>query len=53
MGNEREKKQEMTPEEAKQLLESLRDDERTVIPIPQQRRTRFATPDNSTKGKTW
>ena len=46
-------KQEMTPEEAKQLLEALRDDERTVIPIPQQRRTRNATPDNSTRGKTW
>ena len=43
----------MTPEEAKQLLEELRSDERTVIPIPQQRRTRTLTPDNSTKGKTW
>ncbi len=53
MSNERAQKQEMTPEEAKQLLEALRQDERTVIPIPQQRRTRFATPDNSTKGKTW
>ena len=53
MSNERVQKQEMTPEEAKQLLEALRQDERTVIPIPQQRRSRFATPDNSTKGKTW
>lgn len=53
MSNERVAKQEMTPEEAKQLLEALRQDERTVIPIPQERRTRFATPDNSTKGKTW
>jgi hypothetical protein len=43
----------MTAEEAKQLLEALRQDERTVIPIPQQPRGRFATPDNSTKGKTW
>ena len=43
----------MTPDEARQLLEALREDERTVIPIPQQRRTRFATPENSTKGKTW
>jgi hypothetical protein len=43
----------MTPEEAKQLLEALRQDERTVIPIPQPQRTRFGTPDNSTKGKTW
>jgi hypothetical protein len=38
---------------AKQLLESLRDDERTVIPIPQPRRTRNSIPDNTTKGKTW
>lgn len=53
MSNERAQKQEMTPEEAKQLLEALRQDERTVIPIPQPRQTRFATPDNSTKGKTW
>ncbi len=53
VSNERVQKQEMTPEEAKQLLEALRQDERTVIPIPQQRRTRFNTPDNSTKGKTW
>lgn len=53
MSNERAEKQEMTAEEAKQLLETLRQDERTVIPIPQQPRGRFATPDNSTKGKTW
>jgi Ca-activated chloride channel family protein len=53
VGDERVQKQEMTPEEAKQLLEALRSDERTVIPIPQQRRSRFSTPDNSTKGKTW
>ncbi len=53
MSNERGEKQEMTAEEARQLLEALRDDERTVIPIPQQPRGRFATPDNSTKGKTW
>jgi Ca-activated chloride channel family protein len=53
MSNERAEKQEMTAEEAKQLLEALRQDERTVIPIPQPQRGRFATPDNSTKGKTW
>lgn len=53
MSEERGEKQEMTPEEAKQLLEALRDDERTVIPIPQQPRSRFTTPQNSTKGKTW
>ncbi len=53
VSNERVQKQEMTPEEARQLLDALRQDERTVIPIPQPRRTRFNTPDNSTKGKTW
>ena len=53
VSNERVQKQEMTAEEAKQLLETLREDERTVIPIPQPKRTRFATPDNSTNGKTW
>lgn len=53
MSNERTQKQQMTPEEAKQLLDSLRQDERTVIPIPPQRRGRYNTPDNSTKGKTW
>jgi Ca-activated chloride channel homolog len=53
MSNERVEKQEMTPEEANQLLEALRKDERMVIPIPQPQRTRQTTPDNSTKGKTW
>ena len=53
MSNERSQKREMTPEEAKQLLDTLRQDERTVIPIPPQRRGRYTTPDNSTKGKTW
>lgn len=53
MSNERSQKPQMTPEEAKQLLEALRQDERTVIPIPPQQRGRFLTPDNSTKGKTW
>jgi Ca-activated chloride channel family protein len=53
VSNERVQKQEMTAEEAKQLLETLREDERTVIPIPQPQRTRFYTPDNSTNGKTW
>ncbi len=54
VGSERGQKQEMTAGEAKQLLEALRQDERTVIPIPQApRRTRFNNPDNSTKGKTW
>ena len=53
MSNARAEKQEMTAEEAKQLLEALRQDERMVSPIPQQPRGRMATPDNSTKGKTW
>ncbi|MCF7674227.1 MAG: VWA domain-containing protein [Akkermansiaceae bacterium] len=41
----------MTEEEAKQLLESLRHEERTVIPIPQ--RQRNGKTDNTTRGKTW
>lgn len=41
---------EMTAEEAKQLLESLRHEERRVIPIPQRRDGKT---DNTTKGKTW
>jgi Ca-activated chloride channel family protein len=44
-----ERTEEMTPEEAQQLIESLRDDERMVIPIP---RSNGRT-DNTTKGKTW
>ena len=53
VGSERSEKQEMTPEEAKQLLEALRQDERTVIPIPPPPRTRFKAQDNTIKGKTW
>ncbi len=53
MSNERAQRKEMTPEEAKQLLEALKIDERTVIPIEPQRRSRYLTPDNSVKGKTW
>ncbi len=53
MSNERAQRKEMTPEEAKQLLEALKSDERTVIPIEPQRRSRYLTPDNSVKGKTW
>ena len=53
MSNERAQKQEMTTEEAKQLLETLKGDERTVIPIEPVRPSRYLTPDNSTKGKTW
>jgi hypothetical protein len=44
-------KDQMTPEEARQLLETLRGDERTIIPIPQ--RTGNSRDDNTTKGKTW
>jgi Ca-activated chloride channel family protein len=43
---------EMTQEEAMQLLQSLRHEERQVIPIPQQNR-RDGKIDNTTKGKTW
>ncbi|MEX1048965.1 MAG: VWA domain-containing protein [Akkermansiaceae bacterium] len=46
---ERGEKEQMTEEEALQLIESLRDDDRRVIPIP--RGDRKA--DNTTKGKTW
>jgi Ca-activated chloride channel family protein len=54
-GNEEEQGQtrqvrEMTQAEAKQLLESLRHEERRVIPIPQ---NRDGKTDNTTKGKTW
>jgi Ca-activated chloride channel family protein len=52
LADERAQKQEMTAEEAKQLLESLRGDERTVVPIPQQPRGRFTT-DQTIRGKTW
>jgi len=50
---ERGEKQEMSKEQAAQLLQALQGDERSVIPIPQQRATRMLTPENSTKGKTW
>ena len=51
ISNERPVKDQMTPEEARQLLETLRGDERTIIPIPQ--RTGNSRDDNTTKGKTW
>jgi Ca-activated chloride channel family protein len=41
---------EMTAQEAQQLLDSLRHEERRVIPIPQRRDGKT---DNTTKGKTW
>lgn len=41
---------EMTEQEAQQLLDSLRHEERRVIPIPQRRDGKT---DNTTKGKTW
>ncbi len=50
---ERGEKPEMSKEQAAQLLQALQGDEKNVIPIPQQRATRFLTPENSTKGKTW
>lgn len=48
-GEERGEKEQMTEEEALQLLESLRGDDRMVIPIPRGDRRE----DNTTKGKTW
>lgn len=53
LAEERGKKQEMSKEQAAQLLQALQGDERNVIPIPQQRPSRYLTPENSTKGKTW
>jgi Ca-activated chloride channel family protein len=52
IGEERGQRQEMTAEEARQLIEALRNDNRTVVPIPQNPRGRFTT-DSTTKGKTW
>jgi hypothetical protein len=44
----------MTPAEARQLLQALRSDERTVIPLERPRRqSRFRDPNNTVKGKTW
>ena len=45
---------EMTKMEARQLLQALKGDQRTVIPLerPDPRR-RFRDPNNSIKGKTW
>ena len=43
----------MTPQEARQLLEALRQDERTVIPIPRPQQRNPRAQDNTTKGKTW
>ncbi len=53
ISEERGEKQEMSKEQAAQLLQALEGDEETVIPIPQQRPSRYITPENSTKGKTW
>ncbi len=50
VGEKAQQPREMTAEEAKQLLESLRHEERRVIPIPQRRDGKT---DNTTKGKTW
>ena len=43
----------MTPEEAKQLLNMMRHEQRTVVPIERQPQGRFIDPNNTTKGKTW
>ena len=51
ISNERPVKDQMTPEEARQMLETLRGDERVVIPLPQ--RPNNSREDNTTKGKTW
>ena len=44
----------MTAEEAKQLLNMMRGEQRTVIPMERPpQRGRFLDPNNTTKGKTW
>ena len=43
----------MTAEEAKQLMNMMRHEERNVIPIERPQRGRFLDPNNTTKGKTW
>lgn len=54
ISEERRKPGEMTPAEARQLLQTLRSDERTVIPLEKPaRQGRFRNPNNTTKGKTW
>jgi Ca-activated chloride channel family protein len=52
---ERRKPGEMTPEEARQLLKTLRSEEATVLPFESltPRERRFSNPKNSTRGKTW
>jgi Ca-activated chloride channel homolog len=48
------KPMQMTKEEAQQLMNMMKGEERTVIPIPQQQQRRnFLDPNNTTKGKTW
>ncbi|MDF1754063.1 MAG: VWA domain-containing protein [Verrucomicrobiales bacterium] len=44
---------EMSREEAAQLLEALMSDERSVIPLPDERTYRRSVPNNTTRGKTW
>jgi Ca-activated chloride channel homolog len=47
------KPMQMTKEEAQQLMNMMKGEERTVIPIPQQPRRNYLDPNNTTKGKTW
>ncbi|MCB1095872.1 MAG: VWA domain-containing protein [Verrucomicrobiae bacterium] len=44
---------EMTPGEAAQLLDSLKDDEDDVIFAPARQQGRFRDPNNTTNGKDW
>ena len=56
MSEERRTPGEMTKMEARQMLQALKSDQRTVIPLerpdPRQRQ-RFRDPNNTIKGKTW
>ena len=44
---------EMSKQEAAQLLEALKQDEQTVVPLPNMNQYRRSVPNNTTQGKTW
>jgi len=50
---ERRQAGEMSADEAVRMLQSLEDDERSVVGLPDARTYRRAVPDNTTRGKTW
>ena len=50
---ERRQPGEMSADEAVRMLQSLEDDERSVVGLPDARTYRRAVPNNTTRGKTW